>query len=153
MLIRKRDKDTLNELKWSVFDTYKTIHENEITVTAILFFVCISKNIGNRVLPISHSCFLVTRFWMSIRWALYDNYEFSTLLHMGVVDSFGAGGGEPKLKGEPPNLVSVFLAWQVTVYLRASLHGQRNAFWDSHCHCSGWYWWMMYLFLKLMRTP
>ena len=75
-----RDKDTLNVAELSVFDTCKVIHENEITATAILFFVCISQKIGYSVLSLSKTVFLVRSFRMSKGWALYDNYENLTLL-------------------------------------------------------------------------
>ena len=39
---------------------------------------------------------------------------------MGVTDLLGPGG--PNLTVEPPLFVNVFLAWQVTFYLLASLH-------------------------------
>ena len=44
---------------------------------------------------------------------------------MGVTDLLGAGG--PNLEVEPPFLVSVFLAWQVTLYL----HAQKSVFWGD----------------------
>ena len=53
----RRNKYTWNVAKLSVIDTFKVICENEITATAILFFVYISKNIGNIVLSLSKSCF------------------------------------------------------------------------------------------------
>ena len=61
------------------------------------------------------------------------------------------GTGGPKLKEELPNLVSMFLAWQVTLYLLASQHGQRSAFWDTLSM-----FWLILVddeCLKLMRTP
>ena len=43
------------------------------------------------------------------------------------------GPGETNFKGEPPFLVSVFLAWQVTLYLLASLHAQKVCFYTLVC--------------------
>ena len=40
-----------------VLDTYKVIHENGVPATAILFFVCISQNIEDRVLSLSKDSF------------------------------------------------------------------------------------------------
>ena len=51
---------------------------------------------------------------------------------VGVAGLLRAGG--PKLKGEPPSSVDVFLAWQVTSYLLDSLHGQKRFFRDTLSH-------------------
>ena len=37
----------------------------------------------------------------------------------------------PNLEVEPPFFVSVFLAWQLTLYLLASLHAQKSVFLDT----------------------
>ena len=93
----RRDKDTLNVAKLSVIDTFKVIRENEITATAILFFVCISKNIGNIVLSLSKGCFscqkLSNEHTMS---SVRQFWNFDTFI--GVADPLGAGGGDQNSK-------------------------------------------------------
>ena len=71
--------------------------------------------------------------------------------YYGGCRPFGAGVEGPKLKREPPYLVSVFVAWQVTLYLLASLYGHKSAFWDA----LSMFWLILVddICLKLMRTP
>ena len=57
-------------------------------------------------------------------------YFGALTLMMGATDMSGTGRGA-KLKVEPPFLVSVFLTWEVSIYLLASLHAQKSDFWDS----------------------
>ena len=52
-------------------------------------------------------------------------------LTIRVANLLGAGG-RPKLKGEPPSLVNVFLARQVTLYLLASLYSKKKTFFGGH---------------------
>ena len=61
---------------------------------------------------------------MSMQWALYYNFDFFDL-SIGIADLFGAGQPYLYLKGKSPYLINVFLAFQVTLYLLASIHGQK----------------------------
>ena len=73
-----RNKDTLNVPNFPVSDTYKVIHKKD-NCRGHFVFVYFLKILDIEYYYNQKAAFLVKSFRMSIRWALYDNFEISTL--------------------------------------------------------------------------
>ena len=66
--------------KIACFWFFQSCSRNRDNCHGYFVFICISQNIENRVLSLSKSRFSFKSFRMSMRWALCDNFEISTLL-------------------------------------------------------------------------
>ena len=76
-----------------------------------------------------------------MRWALYDNFEFLTLL-LRVADTLGPSGGDQNLK-ESHHIWSAYF-WHDRSPICLPACAANEVLFGTLCQCSGWYWWMLY---------
>ena len=98
----------------------------------IVFWYACFQCIGNWLFGLSRVCFLVKTFRMSncVLLANCSQFKFSSLMKE-FIHRLGVGG--LSLKGEPPQLVGVFLAWSVMLLwwkiLFRLVMKRRNSIW------------------------